>query len=59
MAEAVSSWRPKSEKSYVGREHVRGDVLPAVRGSSEIFLRPQTDKEGRKRSIKGVLGLPS
>jgi hypothetical protein len=30
----------KTEKSYVGREHVRrgGDVAPGVRGSVEIFI---------------------
>jgi hypothetical protein len=50
MAEAVSSWQPWNEKSYVGREHLRGDVPPAVRGSSEIFIRRLIYYVGRKWS---------
>jgi hypothetical protein len=50
MAEAVSSWLPGSEKSYIGREHARGDVPPAVRGSYEIFITCRMDNAGRKKS---------
>ncbi len=40
------------KSKYVGREHMLGDVLSAVLGSSEIFRRCQMDNVGRKRSKK-------
>ncbi len=47
-----------TEKSYVSREHVLGDVLPAVCGSSEIFIRCRMYNAARKRSKKDALEKP-
>ena len=53
MAEAVSSWPARTEKSYVSGGHVRGDEAPGVRDSSEIIVgHGQTEKEARGRKKK-------
>jgi hypothetical protein len=56
MMEAVSSWQPAdenfTEKTYVGREHVCWNVLPAVRVSSKIFIRRRMEMQEEKGAEK-------
>jgi hypothetical protein len=55
MAEAVSSWQPAGEKSYVGMdsmEHVCWNVLPAVRVSSKIVIRRRMEMREEKGAEK-------
>ena len=55
MAEAVSSWRPGTEKSYVGTWKLGAGSLWQLRDRSEIIVRPRRTKKERGRN-SGKLG---
>jgi hypothetical protein len=54
-----------TEKSYVGREHVRWDMAPGVRISSNIYIRPppwpswQGESGVQSFDLDGVGSIPA